>query len=57
MSAIANSSINLSPLLGHGVNYASLSDPAKILLSAGMVMGRLEILPVLALFTASFWRR
>ena len=53
VSAIANSSYNL----GHSVVYAGLPDAAKILLSVGMLLGRLEILPVLALFTKSFWRR
>ena len=53
ISAMANADFNM----GHGGGYAALPDAAKVLLAAGMVLGRLEILPVLVLFTPSFWRR
>ena len=35
---------------------ASLPDAAKWLLSLGMLLGRLEIITVLVLFTHAFWR-
>ena len=36
--------------------YAAFSDQAKIFLSLLMVVGRLEIFPVLVILTAAFWR-
>ena len=36
---------------------AALSDPAKAVLSAAMVVGRLEALAIIALFNPDFWRR
>lgn len=46
--------------LGYGVTAAGfgvLPDFSKWLLSAGMLIGRLEIFTVLAVFTATFWRK
>ena len=57
VSAIANAQLGLGSVLGQTGGYAALPDSAKILLVIGMVLGRLEILPVLALFTSAFWRR
>mgnify|MGYP001074401800 CR=1 FL=1 len=37
-------------------NFAHLSDTAKYILSVSMITGRLEIYPVLILFTHWFWR-
>lgn len=37
-------------------NFSMLSDPSKVLLSFTMLLGRLEIFPVLTLFTNWFWR-
>jgi trk system potassium uptake protein TrkH len=37
-------------------SYAPFSDQAKIFLSLLMVVGRLEIFPVLVLLTGAFWR-
>ncbi len=60
MSAAAASLANLGPGLGDIVgpagNYSSLSDAAKWLLTAGMLIGRLEIFTVLILFSNYFWR-
>ncbi len=55
-SAIANVGPGLGPVIGPEGNYASLPDAAKWLLSAGMLLGRLELFTVMVLFTASFWR-
>lgn len=57
VTAIANASLNLGGVLSHSGGYAAMPDAAKVLLSVGMALGRLEILPVLAVFTPSFWRR
>jgi trk system potassium uptake protein TrkH len=42
--------------IGPDGTFASLSDTAKWLLSAGMILGRLELFTVLVLFLPSFWR-
>ena len=42
--------------VGPASNFAMLSDTAKIFLSFTMLLGRLEIFPVLAIFTSWFWR-
>jgi trk system potassium uptake protein TrkH len=59
-SAVAASIGNIGPGLGEvgpTGNYAALPDLAKWLLSGLMIVGRLEIFPVLVLFTKDLWRR
>ena len=59
-SAVAASIGNIGPALGEvgpAGNYAGLPDLAKWLLSSLMIVGRLEIFPVLVLFTKDLWRR
>ncbi len=55
-TAISNVGPALGPVIGPAGTFASLPDGAKWLLSAGMFLGRLELLTVLVLFTRSFWR-
>ena len=55
-SAIANVGPGLGPVIGPEGNYVSLPDGAKWLLSAGMLLGRLELFTVMVLFTRAFWR-
>ena len=55
-SAIANVGPGLGPIIGPGGNYSSLPAEAKWLLSAGMLLGRLELFTVLVLLSRSFWR-
>ena len=56
-SATAASMNNLGPGLGEvSANYASVSDPAKWILSFSMLLGRLEILTLMALLHKAFWR-
>lgn len=55
-SSIANVGPGLGDVIGPAGTYASLPDPAKWLLSFGMLMGRLELFTVLILFTPAFWR-
>ncbi len=57
-SATAACLNNLGPGLNEvGLNYASLEDPAKWILSLAMMLGRLEIFTVLVLLSPAFWRR
>ena len=44
-------------MVGPMGNYAAFSIPAKLLLSFTMLLGRLEIFPMLMLFMPSFWNR
>ena len=56
-AAIANVGPGLGPVIGPSGTYASLPDQAKWLLSLAMLLGRLEFLAVLVMFSPSFWRR
>lgn len=59
-SAVASSLGNIGPGLGDvgpTANFASLPAPGKVMLSGLMIVGRLEIFPVLLLFTRDLWRR
>lgn len=42
--------------VGATQNYAWLSDAGKLLLSAMMVLGRLEVFAIVVLFSPTFWR-
>lgn len=56
-SAVAACLNNLGPGLGDvALNYQPLSDTTKIILSFTMLLGRLEVFPLLVLFTRTFWR-
>lgn len=55
-SALANVGPGLGEMIGPSGNYADLSSTAKWLLSAGMLIGRLELFTILVLFLPSFWR-
>ena len=55
-SAVCNVGPGLGPIIGPAGTYESLPDAAKWLLSAGMLLGRLEIITVLVLLTPAFWR-
>lgn len=51
---------NLGPglgVIGPAGNYASLTDLQKWICMFAMMLGRLEIMSVLVLFTRSFWRK
>jgi trk system potassium uptake protein len=43
--------------IGAAQNFAGVPSAGLYLLSGGMLLGRLEIYPVLVLFTSHFWRR
>lgn len=55
-SCISNSGYNAS-LTGYGADFLALPAAAKWVLSALMLIGRLEIFTVLVIFTPSFWER
>jgi trk system potassium uptake protein TrkH len=57
LTALSNVGPGLGDVIGPSGNFVSLSDAAKWLCSAAMLLGRLEILPVLVLLTPEFWRR
>jgi trk system potassium uptake protein TrkH len=47
----------MGEIIGPVGNFASLPDAAKWILSAAMLLGRLEILAVFVIFTPTFWGR
>ncbi len=55
-TAIANVGPGLGDVIGPTGTFAPLPDAAKWLLSAAMLLGRLELLTVLVLFTPRFWQ-
>ena len=58
-SAVATTFNNVGPGLGAvgpTGNFGGFSGPAKLVLSFGMVAGRLEIVPLIVLFAPSTWR-
>jgi trk system potassium uptake protein TrkH len=55
-TAVANVGPGLGPTIGPAGNFASLNDTAKWILSIAMFIGRLEIMLVLTILTAKFWR-
>ena len=61
ISGAATSISNVGPGLGDTIgpngNFASLSNASKWTLSAGMILGRLELFAILVLFVPSFWRK
>lgn len=55
-TAVCNVGPGLGPIIGPAGNFSTLPDAAKWLLTLGMLLGRLEILTVLVLFTKAFWK-
>jgi len=58
LSGVVSALSNVGPGLGEigpMLNYSGLPDLAKILLCACMIVGRLEIMTVLVLFTSEYW--
>ena len=59
-SAVAATFNNIGPglgLVGPAHNYSFFTPFSKVVLSVGMIMGRLEILPMIVLFSPSTWRK
>jgi trk system potassium uptake protein TrkH len=61
VSATAACLTNAGPGFGHLVgplgNYADLPDMAKWMLMFAMILGRLELITVLVMFSPSFWKK
>jgi trk/ktr system potassium uptake protein len=57
VTAVGNVGPGLGNIVGPSGNFSSLSDMAKWLLAFGMLLGRLEIMTILVLFTRTFWKR
>jgi trk system potassium uptake protein TrkH len=55
-AALANVGPGLGPQIGPAGTFAGLNDTAKWILSAAMLIGRLELMAVFVLFTSQFWR-
>ncbi len=55
-SAMANVGPGLGDIVGPSGHYGPLPDIAKWILCLGMLLGRLELMTVLVLFTPTFWR-
>ncbi len=57
VATVTNSGPGIVASIGPDGNYASLSVVAKYALMAAMLLGRLEVLTVLVVFTKNFWRK
>lgn len=59
-TAVATCFNNVGPgleVVGPMGSFADFSDPVKLLLSFDMLAGRLELYPILALFSPRLWRK
>ncbi len=55
-TAISNVGPGLGPIIGPEGTFSTLPSGAKWVLSAGMLLGRLELFTVLVMFAPAFWR-
>lgn len=55
-AALGNVGPGLGDVIGPSGTFAPLPDSAKWILSMAMLLGRLELITVMVLFTRSFWR-
>lgn len=56
LTAVANVGPGLGSIVGPAGNFANIPDAAQWVLSAGMLIGRLEFVTVFILFSPGFWR-
>ncbi len=56
LTALANVGPGIGDIIGPAGNFATIGDPAKLVLVAGMFLGRLEMMTVFVLLTPLFWR-
>jgi trk system potassium uptake protein TrkH len=56
VTALANVGPGLGEVIGPAGNFSTLPESATWLLSAAMLLGRLELFTVLVLFSPAFWR-
>jgi trk system potassium uptake protein TrkH len=55
LTAVANVGPGIGKIIGPAGTFTSLNDSAEWLLSGGMLLGRLEFLTVLVVFSPEFW--
>ncbi len=56
-AAIANVGPGLNEIIGPSSNYSSITDFSKLFLCLAMLIGRLELYPILILLSPLLWRR
>lgn len=56
IASVTNTGPGIAPRIGIAGNYAFFSPEAKLALCGAMMLGRLEILTLLVIFTPSFWK-
>tara|TARA_B100000214_G_scaffold267514_1_gene198329 strand:+ start:3 stop:995 length:993 start_codon:yes stop_codon:yes gene_type:complete len=56
-TSISNVGPGLGSVIGPNGNFYSLPDTSKWILSAGMILGRLELFAILIIFLPSFWKK
>jgi trk system potassium uptake protein len=56
LSSLTNVGPGLGPVIGPLGNFSTLPDAAKWICSVTMLLGRLEILAVIVVFSPTFWR-
>ncbi len=56
ISALSTTGPLIKIVLGEGIDFITLGTESKLILSFAMVLGKLEILVLLALFTPQIWR-
>ena len=56
-TSISNVGPGLGGMIGPNGNFSLLPDFSKWVLTAGMILGRLELFAIIVLFIPSFWRR
>ncbi len=55
-TAVTNVGPGIGPVVGPAGNFATLPDAAKWLLAGAMLLGRLELMTVVVLFSRSYWQ-
>jgi trk system potassium uptake protein TrkH len=55
-AAMGNIGRGIGPVIGVSGGYHTLPDSAKLLLALGMLVGRLELAPLLVLLLPSYWK-
>lgn len=56
VTSISNVGPGLGPIIGPSGTFAPLPDSAKWILSAGMILGRLELFTILVMLSPHFWK-
>jgi trk system potassium uptake protein TrkH len=56
-TALSNVGPGLGSTIGPAGNFSTLPDSAKWILSAAMLLGRLELFTLLIIFTPAFWKK